>query len=243
MSRLPDEFDDWSYDNRRVLGVVDTTGNGRQRWTSLAALLGLQQLTSASGMSAALAAQVSSPEVLVQGVLTEGVFLLQRYERVESLLSLPDGHALRGTRLSSGMAYLHYNLGLDGLQRMLASAVFHAARTTAATWSALRSAIAADQKLSSAIASDLDPGALWGPVERWLTADESLGAQRLDLLTVFVETAGGDVWGSWDEPRGNLSRFLVLYENSIEQNSPKNYRQLQAAIASLKVWQKSPKFR
>ena len=39
----------------------------------------------------------------------------------------------------------------------------------------------------------------------WLLADP----RRLELLGDFVETADSNLWRSWSEPRGNMSRYRV----------------------------------
>lgn len=214
---LASNFMAWSSGNWTAVGLFPAATSlaaARTRWDNLLATLELSR--PAAGGVMALMVVPRDPLLLISGVLQEAVVFQRRLGKVEDLLSgLPAGHGL--ATLTPGMSYLRYHAGVEQFQALLVSAVVRAAGTAGPKYAALRTAIRADAALSAmvdalkpTIAAMGMPDVLlrWPTLESWLRT-----GMHLALLGDFIESApAGGVWNSWQEHRGNLSRYKRLIE-------------------------------
>ena len=209
-------FAAWSFANWTEAGRADTLALAEKRWTDALALIKVTKVPSSTGPSEAVIAQVTDPDALVFAVLQEAVMLQQRLKKAETLLgTLPAGHARKGTSLSSGVAYLLYNAGTDQTRAVVLSALVHGYKQNG---SALKKAVAADTALEAIVSplvstmAGMDKAAViaaagsdWPTLSAWMSKPGNL-----ELLSTFIETTGPGAWPSWQEPRGNVSRYRVL---------------------------------
>ena len=58
---------------------------------------------------------------------------------------------------------------------------------------------------------ELNP--IWPTLVTWMVARSAHPTtSRFDLLADFIRTADGNVWPTWPEGRGNMSRYAVLLD-------------------------------
>jgi uncharacterized protein DUF4157 len=210
-----DNFAAWSHANWTAAGKSDTLVTARARWAAALALIKLERPTSAAG-TPAVAAHVTDPEAFAAAILQEAVILQERLRRAESLLGpLPSGDPRAGTQLSAGMGYLLYNAGEDQARAVILSALVFGYKQSG---SSLSKRIEGDVPLKGLVSPLVATmgkmakanviaaaAAGWPVVDAWLTR-----AGNLELVSLFIETAGPAVWPSWQEIRANVSRYRVL---------------------------------
>jgi hypothetical protein len=181
----------------------------------------------------------TDPVRFVAGVLAEGAAYLRRLGTADDVLMsngdtpgldepdpqpLPAGHPLRGEFLGAGLAYFRYNLQVGAIndapyQAGMISAVANAANTQDPDYQALRTAIQQSDKLTgiadqlhfitvtkdAALIKDLYWESHLAPALR-----DPLHPERARLLAEFIGSATTAHWGSFEQPRGNASRYQQL---------------------------------
>ncbi|MFZ5816420.1 MAG: hypothetical protein ACOY93_14155 [Bacillota bacterium] len=221
-------FAAWSAQNWTAAGYpVGTPAQARQaaeqRWDQL--VNNMDVARPHSGASQAVMVTPANPSALVTGILQEAVMLQRAMGKAERLLGPGLPAPLAGTELTRGMAYLFYHAGDQQshhhgqTQALLTRAMLAAFDAPGVRYGPLRSAILNDMTVASHIAQ-LRPvkkmshaAALpvlrsgWPKVQQWLRQ-----SNHLDLLSDFVESVDGNVWSSWTEHRGNLSRYNLLLD-------------------------------
>ena len=211
--------------------IDDARQDALARWTRLKANLDIARPTSAAGTKAVMITP-RDPEQMVSTILSEAVMRQRALAKTASLVTgAPKTGA--GSALTPGMAYLHYHAGTEQMQEILPSAAIAAAATGGSRYLALRKAMQGSLDLTSMrasmkkiddntnkLATPLAPAQkttlenenttlradMWTRLQAWLKADNT----RIGLLGDFVETADTTLWSSWQEHRGNLSRYNVL---------------------------------
>jgi hypothetical protein len=216
--------------------IAEARNDAAKRWDTLLATMNLERK---SGLiSVAVRVTPSDPQLLISGILQEAVMLQRAYSKVSSLLSKP-AKAVAGktTDLTPGMAYLHFHAGDDreNTRRILMSALIAASSAGGSRFKELRKVKAflninelkdksakidvQEKVFRDPLKTSVQKAAaeqeiirlareMWILVSPWLEAD----ANRLTLLSDFIETAGTDVWGGWQDHRENLSRYNILRE-------------------------------
>ena len=182
------------------------------RWDALISNLVVKQFN-VSGVSA-VSITPTDPVKFLAGILAEAQ---------AQLLASAETSLLVTTPARSSMLYLLYHAHAAGLSLpVLTRALLEVHVTKPAAYTALFKEIEADKDLALLL-NDLNHIRHEADTKRsranlhgldnstnvWLANNEPV---RLDLLTNFFETAGHNVWDSWEEHRGNLSRYMVLLD-------------------------------
>ena len=179
------------------------------RWDALVSNLVVKQIN----VNGAIAVSVtpSDPAKFVAGILAEA----QAQVLASASISLSESTPPR-----SSMLYLLFHAHAAGLSvPVLTRALLEVHVTKPAAYTALLNEIEADSDLVLLL-DDLKHIRHEADTKKSRTALHGLdnstiawvNPQRLGLLTDFFETAGHNVWGSWEEHRGNMSRYMVLLD-------------------------------
>lgn len=156
------------------------------------------------------------------GILSEAVMMQRAWGTARYLFKLDPSSPLAGQKLTPGMSHLYYHAGVENMQAILARALVAVMATsgiTASRYGSLRSKILSDVVISSEVArlkqvekkSDAAARPIllnaWPKLAPWLQVNDHLA-----LLSDFIESIDGNTWNSWEEHRGNLSRYNLLLD-------------------------------
>jgi hypothetical protein len=196
---MTDFFAIFSEENWTAAGVATTRAASAQRWQALVNNLAVTNIAGATPPS--IAVLPTDPVEFVARVLAEGAMML------------------RASGGNDTSRYLRYHAGLEQATAIYLRGLTVAQKTSGARYRPLRDAIAANapfaatlRSLDNRIRNERDSkmavaelNTASGDLQAWLGAG---GAARVALLIDFLETAGTDIWPTWTEHRGNLSRHL-----------------------------------
>ena len=216
--------------------IAEAYVHAAMRWDALIATMNLERIS--TSLSTAIMVTPLNSQQLISGILQEAVMLQRAYGKAESLLPHPTGSfANNATDLTPGMSYLHFHAGDDreNTRRILMSALIAVSSSAGSRFKELRRAtVSLNVKELKDKSEEIDrqemvrrdllaapaqkamaeqeiarlATEMWMIASAWLEAD----ANRLTLLSDFIETAGSGVWGSWSQHRENLSRYNLLRE-------------------------------
>jgi hypothetical protein len=210
---MTDAFASWSNDNWRAAGLTSNMAAARIRWQEIVNQLEITDVTSSE---AVISVTPKDPVEFVGRLLAEGQAHLLAGERM-----------LGAGALDLPMKYFVYHAGVEPAKRFFTRTLLEIHATSPAGFNDLRGEIREDAGYVRAldslkpirnkpvrnrldqmqIESELEPHS--AATMAWLAGKSPT---RLDLLGKFLTTAGGNVWNTWTEHRGNLSRYMVLLD-------------------------------